>query len=534
MAGLEVEDLRPVAPPFHGVVVGRGARGRAASRTPTGCASAQVDVGAAEPLQIVCGAPNVRAGMKAPCALVGAELPPAEDGATRAVPRSSVGKMRGVESHGMLCSARELKLSDDHGGLLALADDAPVGADLRERSSSTTRCSRSSSRPTSAMRLSVYGIAREVAALTGAPLKTPAFAAGAGRRIDDDAAGDASRRADLCGRFSGPHHPRRRHARRRRRRWMVDRLARCGQRTVSPLVDISNYVMFEFGRPSHIFDLDKIDGGLVVRWGRPGETLKLLNGSTVELDATVGVIADDAAASSRSPASWAATRPRCPTRTRNVYVEAAFWWPEAVAGRSRRYQLLDRRRPPLRARRRPGDDGRAHRAHHAADHRHLRRRDTRCGPIDDQVVALPERDAGDAARRARRQGDRHAGHAGRVRDASCARLGLPSTGAPGRARRSTPPSWRFDLTIEEDLIEEVIRVDRLRHAAAPRRRARTLTAQVPQRDRGAAPHALRHALAASTTRRRSTSASSTSAGSATSPATPTRSACSTRSPRRCR
>jgi phenylalanyl-tRNA synthetase beta chain len=118
---------------------------------------------------------------------------------------------------------------------------------------------------------------------------------------------------------------------------MVERLARCGQRSVTALVDISNYVMFEYGRPSHIFDLDKIHDKLVVRWGRAGETLKLLNGNTIELDGNVGVIAD-AQAWSRWPASWAAMPPRC-RRHANVYVEAAFWWPEAVAGRSRRFNF---------------------------------------------------------------------------------------------------------------------------------------------------------------------------------------------------
>ena len=119
---------------------------------------------------------------------------------------------------------------------------------------------------------------------------------------------------------------------------MADRLARCGQRTVSPLVDISNYVMFELGRPSHIFDLDKIDGGLAVRWGRKGESLELLNGNTVELDETVGVIADAKHVESLAGIMGGAAT-AVSDATRNIYVEAAFWWPEAVAGRSRRYHF---------------------------------------------------------------------------------------------------------------------------------------------------------------------------------------------------
>ena len=153
---------------------------------------------------------------------------------------------------------------------------------------------------------------------------------------------------------------------------MVDRLARCGQRSVSPLVDISNYVMFEYGQPSHIFDLDKIHGGLTVRWGRPGEQLKLLNGNTVTVDEKVGVIADEREVESLA-GIMGGDATAVSDDTRNIYVEAAFWWPEAIQGRSRRFNFYDRRRASLRARRRSEPHGRDHRAHHAADHRHLRR-----------------------------------------------------------------------------------------------------------------------------------------------------------------
>ena len=198
---------------------------------------------------------------------------------------------------------------------------------------------------------------------------------------------------DLCGRFSG------RivrgvdtDARRRRPGWSSGWRA-AASAAVTALVDISNYVMFEFGRPSHIFDLDKIHGGLTVRWGRPGETLELLNGNTVELDAKVGVIADDSRVESLAGIMGGDAHRglgRHAQRLRRGGVLVARGGRRALAP----LQLLDRRRPPLRARRRPGDDGRAHRAHHAADRRDLRRRETRCGPIDDHVVS-----AADARRR---------------------------------------------------------------------------------------------------------------------------------------
>jgi phenylalanyl-tRNA synthetase beta chain len=167
---------------------------------------------------------------------------------------------------------------------------------------------------------------------------------------------------------------------------MVERLARCGQRSVTALVDISNYVMFEFGRPSHIFDLDKIRGGLTVRWGRKGETLALLNGNTIEVDEAVGVIADDEAVESLA-GIMGGDRTAVSDATKSVYVEAAFWWPEAVAGRSRRFNFSTdagtaSSAASIRAHRR------AHRAHHAADHRDLRRRGRARWTTS---VALPER-----------------------------------------------------------------------------------------------------------------------------------------------
>ncbi|OYU72984.1 MAG: phenylalanine--tRNA ligase subunit beta, partial [Burkholderiales bacterium PBB5] len=189
--------------------------------------------------------------------------------------------------------------------------------------------------PNLAHALSVYGIAREVSALTGTPLTTPDFPA---VPVASDARLPVQVLAtDLCGRFSG-RVVRNVNTQAKTPAWMVDRLARCGQRSVTALVDISNYVMFEYGRPSHIFDLDKIHGGLTVRWGQPGEQLKLLNGNTIEVDGQVGVIADQQAVESLA-GIMGGDATAVGDDTRNVYVEAAFWWPEAVAGRSRRYNF---------------------------------------------------------------------------------------------------------------------------------------------------------------------------------------------------
>ena len=331
MAGLEVEELKPVAPPFTSIVVGEI---KEAIQHPNAdrLRVCKVDVGQGDWLNIVCGAPNARVGIRVPCAMVGAELPPGPDGKPFLI---RVGMLRGLQSQGMLCSARELQLSDDHGGLLELPIGAPLGQNVRDTLQLDDSLMTVKLTPNLAHCLSVYGVARELAALTGAPLLSPEFPA-----VPVTSAQTLPVRVsavDLCGRFSG-RVVRNLNPRAATPQWMVDRLARCGQRSVTALVDISNYVMFEYGRPSHIFDLDKIHGGLNVRWGQAGEQLKLLNGSTVSVDDKVGVIADDLQVESLA-GIMGGDATAVSDDTRNVYVEAAFWWPKAVAGRSRRYNF---------------------------------------------------------------------------------------------------------------------------------------------------------------------------------------------------
>ncbi|MDW5443094.1 phenylalanine--tRNA ligase subunit beta [Polaromonas sp. SM01] len=448
MAGLEVEELKPVAPPFTKIVVGEI---KEAVQHPDAdrLRVCQVDVGQGALLNIVCGAPNARVGIKVPCALVGAELPPGEGGKPFLI---KVGKLRGVESQGMLCSARELKLSEDHGGLLELAADAPLGQDIREHLQLDDTLFTLKLTPNLAHCLSVYGIAREVSALTGAPLKAPSFPPVNVSSADQLAVKISA--PDLCGRFSG-RIVRNVNTQAATPAWMVDRLARCGQRSVTALVDISNYVMFELGRPSHIFDLDKIQGGLDVRWGKPGETLKLLNGNTVTVDEKVGVIADNTQVESLA-GIMGGDATAVSDDTQHVYVEAAFWWPKAIAGRSRRYNFST-------------DAG--HRFERGVDPgqtvEHIERitqlilsicgtPDIVCGPIDDVQANLPK--AAPVTLRVARAAkvigmpltQTQCGDALR-------RLGLPVLEAEGTLT-VTPPSYRFDLQIEEDLIEEVVRM----------------------------------------------------------------------------
>jgi len=448
MAGLEVEEMHPVAPPFSHVVVGEI---QSAEQHPNAdrLRVCQVDVGAAERLQIVCGAPNARVGIKVPCALVGAALPPGEDGQPFLI---KLGQLRGVESQGMLCSAKELKLSDDSAGLLELHATAKVGQDLREHLNLDDHLFTLKLTPNLAHCLSVYGVARELSAFTGAPLKRPLFPTAT---ISTKDLLDVKVEApDLCGRFSGRvvKHV---NPQAKTPDWMVERLARCGQRSVSALVDISNYVMFEFGRPSHIFDLDKIHGGLVVRWGQAGEQLELLNGNTVTLDDKVGVIADHQQVESLA-GIMGGQATAVSDDTHHIYIEAAFWWPQSVAGRSRRFNFSTEAGQRFER----GVDP-------ATTVEHIEHITslvlsvcgtpaTQVGAIDDQQIQMPVTKPV-ALRVARANKVIGAALSQQTMADALRALGLSLQESPGTIT-VMPPSFRFDLNIEEDLIEEVARM----------------------------------------------------------------------------
>ncbi|MGZ5203218.1 MAG: phenylalanine--tRNA ligase subunit beta, partial [Telluria sp.] len=379
----------------------------------------------------------------------GAVLPPGADGKPFEI---KLGKLRGVESQGMMCSARELKLSEEHSGLLELPEDAPVGTNIRDYLLLNDLKFTIKLTPNRADALSVLGVAREVAALTGAPLSVPAARA---VPVNTDEKLPAKISApDLCGRFTG-RVIRGLNAKAATPEWMKRRIERSGQRSVSALVDISNYVMLELGRPSHVFDLAKIHGGLDVRWGRKGESLKLLNGNTVEVDETVGVIADDKEIESLAGImggdSTAVT-----LDTTDIYLEAAFWWPDAIRGRARRYNF---------------STDAAHRFERGVDYattvEHIERitaliveicgtGDTKVGPVDDIVANLPQ------PKPVLMRTERASKVIGvPFTDAQVAdifnRLNLPFRQEPGKFY-VTSPSYRFDIEIEEDLIEEVARV----------------------------------------------------------------------------
>ncbi|MFS2016702.1 phenylalanine--tRNA ligase subunit beta [Massilia sp. CT11-108] len=448
MSGLEVEEVEPVAPPFSNVVV---AEVKEVAKHPNAdrLNVCQVDVGTGTLLNIVCGAPNVRAGMKAICAMAGAVLPPGPDGKPFEI---KVGKLRGVESQGMMCSAKELKISEESSGLMELPEDAPIGQNIRDYLGLNDLKFTIKLTPNKADCLSLLGVAREVSALTGVPLSLPAFRPATVNT--DEVLPVKISATDLCGRFAG-RVIRGLNAKAATPEWMKRRLERSGQRSVSALVDISNYVMLEVGRPSHVFDLDKIHGGMDVRWGRKGETLKLLNGNTVDIDEWIGVIADEKELESLA-GIMGGDATAVSLATTNIYLEAAFWWPNAIQGRARRYNF---------------STDAAHRFERGVDYatvpEHLERitsliveicgtADTKVGPIDDQAPNLPQRKPVTlrTARAAKVIGVP-------VTDDMVAdiftRLHLPFEREEGLFH-VTAPSYRFDIEIEEDLIEEVARV----------------------------------------------------------------------------
>ncbi len=415
----------------------------------------KVDAGSGQELQIVCGAPNARAGIKIPCALVGAELPPAEAGGKPFMIK--VGKLRGVESQGMLCSGRELGLGDDHEGILELPADAPVGKDIREYLDLDDQIFVIKLTPNKADCLSLMGMAREVSAITGAALCAPKWTPPA-VSIEDKRKVTVEN-PELCGRFAG-RVIRGVNPQAKTPEWIVQRLARAGQRNISALVDLSNYVMLEMGQPTHVFDIDKLNGDITVRWAKAGETLELLNDQTVTLQGPdsagklqdAGVVADQ-----NGPVAIAGIMGgnHCAVSddTKNIYVEAAYWLPSAIQGRARRFNF---------------STDAAHRFERGVDPQNtdncleylsaliIEVCGGKAGPVDDQVLNIPERKSV-KMRLARAEKVIGIPLTNEIVSDVFKRLGFDFK-LEGDVFTDTPPSYRFDIEIEEDLIEEVARM----------------------------------------------------------------------------
>jgi phenylalanyl-tRNA synthetase beta chain len=439
MAGLEVEALTPAAPPFNNVVV---AEILSAEKHPDAdrLRVCQVDVGEAAPVTIVCGAPNAAAGLKVPCARPGAILPGFE---------IKVAKVRGIESFGMLCSTKELGLEGAADGLMVLPDDAPVGEDFRSWLNLDDTLITLKLTPNRADCLSMQGLAREVGAITGAEVRLPQVAEVA-NRIQDTVPVQVSAR-EACPLYLG-RLVRGINSQATTPRWMAERLERSGIRPMLAPVDITNYVLLELGQPMHAFALSRLNGGIEVRLARPGETLELLNGQTAELAPDMLVIAD-----ANGPVALAGIMGGLSTSvervTVDIFLEAAFFAPSAIAGRARRLGLSTDSSHRFE---RGVDFGATRRAMERATQLLLDICGGQAGPITEALAALPQR-VPITLRLARLE--RVAG----IRlEADQVAAGLTALGAAVERRDDslivTPPSFRFDLAIEEDLIEEAVRL----------------------------------------------------------------------------
>jgi phenylalanyl-tRNA synthetase beta chain len=441
MAGLEVEGIEAAAPPLPGIVVGEIVEREKHPNADT-LSVCRVNTGA-RIVQIVCGAPNARAGLKAPLAMLGAVLP---DGL-----EIKKAKLRGVESFGMLCSARELGLAEDSHGLLELPADLTTGESLVTALHLDDTLLEINLTPNRGDCMSVRGIAREAATLTGVALIEPQFES-------VPAASSETFPVELtpgagCPRFAsrvirglapGAKSP----------GWMQERLRRAGLRPISAAVDVTNYVMLELGQPMHAYDLREIDQAIVVRRARAGEPLKLLDGREIALDESILVIADRS-----KPIGMAGVmggdHSGIGDDTTDVLLEVAYFDPHAIAGRGRRFGLVTDASQRFE---RGVDPALQERALERATQLLCACAGGMPGPA--QLAEL--RDELPARAVVTLRPDRARALIGaQIPDASITKilagLGMQVDTA-GAAWRVTPPSWRFDVSIEEDLVEEIARV----------------------------------------------------------------------------
>jgi phenylalanyl-tRNA synthetase beta chain len=441
MAGLEVDAIDPVAQVFHGVVV---AQILSAEQHPDAdkLRICQVSNGS-ETVQVVCGAPNARVGLKVPLAQVGAQLP-GNFRITRA-------RLRGVESHGMLCAEQELGLSEVSSGLMELAPDAPLGADLRHYLGLDDNVIEISVTPNRADCLGIAGIAREVGLLNNLPVNAPAVA-----RVPDSTADTFPmevRAGDCCPRYVG-RVIRGVDVARPSPVWLQERLRRCGIRSIDAVVDVTNYLLLELGQPMHAFDLGTLRGGIVVRMAESGESIELLDGQTITLRPDTLVIADR-----EGPLAMAGImggkQSAVSAASRDIFLEAAFFSPNALAGKARSYGL---------------HTDSSHRFERGVDFQlqvAAMERATRLlvdivggavGPIQEVASKheLPGRP--DVILRAARI-ERVLGFGLPASEVEriLSGLGLGVT-ATADGWTCSIPSWRFDIAIEADLLEELARV----------------------------------------------------------------------------
>ncbi|MGH8528733.1 MAG: phenylalanine--tRNA ligase subunit beta [Nevskiales bacterium] len=452
MAGLEIETLVPAAPAFSGVVVAQILE-VAPHPSADKLRICRVSTGQDTVLQIVCGAANVCVGMLAPLAGVGAKLP---DGTLIAA-----AKLRGVESLGMLCSARELGLSEKADGLYELPLDAKVGQGLREYLQLDDTLIEISITPNRGDCLSVLGIARELAAINRLALRQ----SGSGAVASKHGVKREVRvtQAQLCPNYLG------RVIRGIRGdattpRWLQERLRRSGQRSIHPVVDVTNYVMLELGQPTHAFDLAKLQGAIEVRHARPGEKLRVLTGDEIQLHASSLVIADQ-----NGPIALAGVMGGADSAvgadTRDIFLESACFTPRAVAGTARRYKLHTDSSQRFE---RGVDPQLQIRALEQATALLLEIVGGEPGPVTPVSNPLAPI-TGVPLRQSRLTQVLGTEIAAREVEDILQRLQMQVRVDGTDAWRVTPPSWRYDIALEADLIEEVARIHGYQHLPAQTR-----------------------------------------------------------------
>ncbi|KQE93481.1 phenylalanine--tRNA ligase subunit beta [Acinetobacter lactucae] len=443
MLGLEVDELAPVAKPFTGVVVGEVLT---VEQHPDAdrLRVTTVNIGSDEPLQIVCGAPNVRAGMKAPVATIGAVLPGDF--------KIKKGKLRGVESQGMLCGASEIDLEDKIDGLLELPADAPVGGNIREYLKLDDNVIDISITPNRGDCFSIRGIAREIAVINQLQMNEAEI-----KSVDATVADEKEVviSTDGAPRYLG-RVVKNVNVKAATPEWMEQALARSGIRTHSILVDVTNYVLMELGQPMHAFDLAKIEGTVHVRQAQPQEKLQLLNDQEVELQEDIMVIADDQKALAIA-GIMGGLASSVTDDTADIFLESAFFAPLAIAGRARRFGLhtdssqryergVDFELPLI--------------AMNRASQLIQELAGGEFGPITvaEKTDLLPKREAIDLKQA---QVDQLLGYqvAGEFITDALTRLGCEVTVKAEGEWSVVPPSHRYDMAIYQDLIEEVARID---------------------------------------------------------------------------
>ncbi|MDX1466194.1 MAG: phenylalanine--tRNA ligase subunit beta [Halomonas sp.] len=443
MAGLEVDGVEPVAERFSDVVVAR-----VVAKAPHPDADklnvCQVDDGSGERVQVVCGAPNVAEGQRVAFARVGAVLP-----GDFTIKKA---KLRGVESRGMICSASELGLEEETSeGILELPADAPVGEDFRAFMGLDDHTIEVDLTPNRGDCLSVKGLAREVGVLNRLAVQGPELAPVA--PVHDESFPVRVEDGERCPRYLGrlikgvdvtAETP----------LWMVERLRRSGIRSIDPVVDVTNYVMLELGQPLHAFDRANLHGSVIVRLAREGERLVLLDGQEITLEGETLVIADE-----RGPLAIAGVmggeHSGVRAETRDIFLESAFFSPLAVAGQGRRYGL---------------HTDASHRFERGVDPSLAREAAERATALLIEITGGEPGPLVEVASEADLPGARQAIlRAARLEQALgkslpgdevaeiLERLGLGVT-TTGEGWTVQVPSWRFDIAIEEDLIEEVARI----------------------------------------------------------------------------